>query len=96
MRAIGILVLFVIGCGVVESSEPTRADVSADVDAKPADVDSFELKSCAPMECDLLIGDSCPVCGTPELTCACYNLKRDGSDEIGVPCAPPVGSLTCH
>lgn len=92
-----LVVLVAAGCGVVEAPEPTgvgdqRAATEPAIEPEPA----IELKACSAMDCDVLIGDSCPVCGKPELTCACYKLKGDGTDEVGVACAPPPGSMTCH
>jgi len=78
-------------CGVVEVPEPT------DVGDQPAIEPAIESEiACAAMDCDVLIGESCPVCGKPELTCACFKLRGDGRDEIGVPCSPPPGSMTCR
>lgn len=76
------------GCGVVAAPDDIQTD-------DPVEQPAPEIEACALMDCDLLIGESCPVCGKPELTCACYRLNGDGSDEIGTPCEPPAGSLTC-
>lgn len=93
---LGLLVCTIAACGVVEAPpavEPSTPRSAAEVGPE---LELEQLEACAAMDCDVLIGDICPVCGTPELTCECYKLKRDGSEEVGVPCAPPAGSMTCR